>query len=121
MTSHFTDERGLIADLFQAEGASVTYITFKKGSVRGNHYHEETKQIDFVIKGRFIVKTEWPHGAYRASNMEELNIGNIVQIPEGKAHAYLALEDSEMISVCIGKRVGTDYEKDTIRLKEPLL
>lgn len=30
-------------------------------------------------------------------------------------HAYEALEDSEMVSICIGKRIGKNYDKDTYK------
>lgn len=109
----FTDERGTITDLFQSEGFSITHITFKKGAVRGNHYHKNTHQYDRIITGKFVI----------ASNEGSLILeaGNEVNFPPNTSHAYLALTDGEIISTCVGTRVGTDYEKDTFRLEKPLL
>lgn len=95
---------------------SVTYITFKKGAVRGNHYHKETTQADTVLSGRLLCKN--PQAVGYLNNTLVLLAGNICKHEPGDPHAYEALEDSEMISVCIGKRRGEHYEEDTFRLSE---
>ncbi len=114
----FTDDRGTITDLFVAPGYSVTHITFKKGAVRGNHYHKETYQHDLVVKGKLVE-------VYKNNSSGEhtrlMKSGDEMNFSPGEPHVYLAVEDSEIISTCKGKRVGSDYEKDTIRLNTPLL
>ena len=107
------DKRGVIEDLYVGKDFSVTRITFKKGAVRGNHYHKKTKQCDFIISGWLEVYGD----GYKALACP----GEVVSMDKNKPHAYRALEDSEMISICIGKRIGKNYEKDTFRLKEPLV
>ena len=106
------DKRGIIKDLLVGKDFSVTYITFNKGAVRGNHVHKKTLQQDIVLSGKlkcfsgveqFLVKEE-----------------TIWQEP-GTPHAYKALKDSEMISICFGKRIGSNYSKDTYALQEPLI
>jgi len=109
----FTDDRGTIEDLKVGKDWSVTYISFKKGAVRGNHYHKETLQTDFIISGMVLLKT--PHAKY------VLEAGDSKDIRAGLDHAYQALEDSEMVSICNGVRIGEDYEKDTFKLATPLL
>lgn len=103
---------------------SVTYITFKKDAVRGNHYHKETKQVDVVLKGTLLGrKTTIPHNPETELPLAEATLGpgsESVHWPT-EAHAYKALEDSEIISICFGKRRGEHYEEDTFRLEEPLL
>jgi quercetin dioxygenase-like cupin family protein len=47
--------------------------------------------------------------------------GDTVHFPEGSKHAYKALEDSEMVSICFGKRIGDNYSKDTYALQEKLI
>lgn len=107
------DERGIIEDLKVGKDWSVTYISFKKGSVRGNHYHKETYQVDTILSGSFLCKTN--------KGSQEVSKNQIVSHSPGEHHAYLALEDSEMVSMCFGKRIGENYEADTFRLKEKLL
>lgn len=113
MKPNYTDERGTITDLFVTKGYSITHITFVKGAIRGNHYHKKTRQYDYVVRGKFHVAT--PDGVYR------LGVGDEIGFAPNEPHAYLALEDSEIISICKGVRVGSDFEKDTFRLKKPLI
>ena len=49
------DNRGIIADLIENEKINaITYITFLKNKVRGNHYHKKTIQWNFVVSGKVI-------------------------------------------------------------------
>ena len=104
----FEDERGIIEDLKVGKDWSVTYISFKKGAVRGNHYHLNTVQSDFILSGRFICATSMGEKVVKA--------GETIVHEEGEHHAYEALEDGEMVSTCHGKRIGENYEEDTFRL-----
>lgn len=107
------DERGTIKDLIVREGASVTFITFKKGAIRGNHYHKETVQYDFILSGKLLCAA--------GNKQERIVAGELITHEAKIPHAYEALEDSEIISICFGKRVGEDYSKDTFKLEIPLL
>jgi quercetin dioxygenase-like cupin family protein len=104
------DNRGMIKDLLVGKDFSVTYITFKKGAVRGNHVHKETEQLDIILKGTLITESNEDFIAREARLLQK-------NVP----HAYKALEDSEMISICFGKRIGKNYSKDTYALQEPLI
>lgn len=107
------DERGVIEDLKVGKDWSVTYISFKKGAVRGNHKHLFTFQIDIIISGIFLCVTKrW---FKRQRKMYRMDVK--VHLP-GTEHAYKALYDGEMISLCFGKRIGENYEEDTFRLTE---
>jgi quercetin dioxygenase-like cupin family protein len=117
MKPNHKDKRGTITDLLVGKNFSVTHITFKKGVVRGNHLHNKTNQIDIVISGKLLCVIDNYEGRYH----KKLSKGKVVEHPAKVAHAYKALEDSEIVSICIGKRVGENYEKDTFRLKEPLI
>lgn len=117
---NFTDERGTITDLMVTPEYSVTHITFKKGAVRGNHWHNDTKQIDVLLKGKLFARKAILNPKEYETGIAEATIEagtEIVHWPTEK-HAYKALEDSEMISICFGVRKGEDYEKDTFRLSE---
>jgi len=104
------------------EDFSITHITFKKGVIRGNHYHKKTKQIDVILKGKVECHHQTrelhPLGHYYIENGIEIDVkkkGDITIHYEKSAHAYKALEDSEMVSICIGKRIGKNYAKDTYK------
>lgn len=107
------DERGIIEDLKVGKDWSVTYISFKKGAVRGNHFHSKTVQMDYVLSGRLELHTP--------NHMRILDAGDSFEIGTGIVHAYKALEDSEMVSTCKGVRIGENYEEDTFRLENPLI
>jgi quercetin dioxygenase-like cupin family protein len=107
------DERGIIMDLKVGKDWSVTFITFKKGAIRGNHYHNFTKQIDIILAGVLEVRLE--------NLIMKKDRGDVVQIEPGEPHAYQALEDSAMLSICLGKRIGENYAKDTFKTKCPLI
>lgn len=106
----YTDDRGVITDLLVTGTYSVTHVTFNEGAVRGNHYHEKTRQVDTVLKGKLLCSQD--------GNEVILNEGATMVHEPGVAHAYKALEESEIISTCFGVRKGADYEKDVFRLDE---
>ena len=110
----FTDERGIIEDLKVGKDWSVTYISFKKGAVRGNHLHRATIQLDIIISGRLecVTKRRFFKWSTRMFGYD------IKWHFPGTQHAYKALSDSEMVSICFGKRIGENYEEDTFRLTE---
>ena len=89
------------------EGWSTTYITFEKGARRGGHYHRETTQCDTVVSGKLLL---WIDDIRMT-----LNPGESIIIKPGRLHTYEALEKGEMVSTCVGKRIGEDYAKDTFK------
>lgn len=111
MIPNFTDDRGTITDLIVTPDYSVTHITFAPNAIRGNHYHNHTRQIDLVLNGTLT--------AYQNEVTLFLKTGmRLVHEPTVK-HAYKAGKNgAEIISICWGMRKGSDYEKDVIRLSE---
>lgn len=113
MKPNHTDERGAITDLLVTDDLAVTDITFTVGAIRGNHFHEETLQIDRVIEGKLLVKTD--------TYEHEVSAGDTLTHYPGTPHAYKAILPSRIISICFGVRKGEDYSKDTYKLETPLL
>ena len=109
------DERGVIKDLMVGKNFSVTYITFKKGAVRANHYHKQTTQMDYIVSGKVKCYTNNGSPAFTMA----AGVGAFHKTNE--VHAYKALTNAEMISVCVGKRIGKNYSKDTYKLAIPLI
>ena len=113
------DERGTITDLVTGETFdAVTVITSVKGAVRGNHYHHETLQVLYLLKGKIELVTQMPGEPVRS---RVATAGDLVRTPPVERHAIVALEDTEFIVFTRGPRAGAAYESDTYRLDEPLV
>ena len=118
ITPDAEDERGTIADILRQEVIdSVTLITSKKGALRGNHYHKETIQYVYVMKGRLKALSQMPGEPVRSAVLEKGDL--IVNVPN-EGHAFLALEDSDFLVLTRGPRGGENYEDDTYRLDAPI-
>jgi len=114
-----TDSRGTITDLISDDEINaVTLITFAKGAVRANHYHERTVQWNYVLKGEILLATQFPGGE---RNERVLKAGEFAVTRENERHALKGLTESEVLILTKGPRAGTQYENDTFRLAEPLI
>lgn len=113
------DKRGLITDLLEKKMINtVTLITQKKGTVRGNHYHKKTIQWNYLLSGKIEVV-----GKKNGKNKKKIILkqGDLVVTDKKEAHAVKALIDSRFLVFTQGPRGGKDYENDTYRLKIPLI
>lgn len=116
---NFQDSRGSITDIFVNEPKQhCTIIVTYKGGIRGNHYHKQSRQHDFIISGKMEVFGQ-PIGE---TKIERTIVGprDFLTWDPSVAHEFIALEDSVMITFVDGVRGGHDYEKDTYRLSTPL-
>jgi quercetin dioxygenase-like cupin family protein len=115
----FVDERGEIIDLLENESINaVTIVTFKKGAVRGNHYHKHTSQWNYLISGKIKLVTQNLAGGREEAVMKR---GDFVLLGPNVRHALVGVEDSELIVFTQGPRGGKEYESDTYRLDVPLI
>ncbi len=114
-----TDDRGTITDLITDDTINaVTVITFAKGAVRANHYHERTIQWNYVISGEVLLATQMPGG----ERLEQvLHTGDLAVTRETERHALKGLTDAVVLILTKGPRAGSQYEDDTFRLSEPLI
>ena len=114
-----TDARGTITDLISDDEVNaVTLITFAKGAVRANHYHERTIQWNYVLSGEILLVTQMP-GAERVEKV--LKKGDFAVTRENERHALQGVTEAEVLILTKGPRAGTQYENDTFRLAEPLI
>ena len=113
----FSDSRGDITDLIDGnEINAITYISFAKNAVRGNHYHKRTIQWNYVISGEILLVTQIP-GFEIVEKI--LTKGDYVVSYENERHALKGISDySEVLIFTKGPRAGSDYEEDTFRLSE---
>ena len=114
----FQDARGCIIDLIEKEKINaVTLITFKKGAIRGNHYHKKTIQWNYIVSGKIKFLSQM--GSEKIKKIIAKKGDFIVALPKER-HALIGMEDAELIVFTKGPRGGKEYENDTFRLKEPL-
>lgn len=114
-----TDARGTITDLISDDEVNaVTLITFTKGAVRANHFHERTIQWNYVLSGEILLVTQMP-GAERVEKV--LKKGDFAVTRENERHALQGVAEAEVLILTKGPRAGTQYENDTFRLAEPLI
>ena len=116
MSDRYEDERGVIQDILGPVD-SVTHITTRAGAVRGNHIHYRTTQHTWVLSGRLLIVTD----DGRQQDKRVYSRGDMAIEKPSVAHAWLALEDTEVLVFTKGPRSGEGYESDTERLKVPLL
>ena len=114
----FTDERGEIIDLIEHENINaITLLTIKKGAVRGNHYHKNTTQWNYIISGVMKLVTQMPSESIIETLM---NPGDLIATVPNEKHALVGEEDVVCLVLTKGPRGGADYESDTFRLETPI-
>ena len=96
---------------------AVTFISFKKGAVRGNHYHKQTTQWNYVLSGKIKLVAQAGNDAAEEIILEK---GGFAVTEPMEKHALIGVEDSEMLVFTQGPRGGKEYESDTFRLEIPL-
>ena len=115
----FKDERGEIIDLLENESINaVTIVTFRKGAVRGNHYHKQTAQWNYVMSGKIKLVSQDPGGAVEETILDQ---GEFAVTVANVRHTLVGLEDSSVMVFTKGPRGGKEYESDTFRLDTPLV
>ncbi len=114
----FTDERGEIIDLIEHEDINaITRLTIKKGAVRGNHYHKNTTQWNYIISGVMKLVTQMPDEPAIETLMYP---GDLIATVPDERHALVGEEDVVCLVFTKGPRAGSDYESDTFRLETPI-
>ena len=117
---NFTDDRGTITDIFVSRPFEHgVLIHSKKGSVRGNHYHEKSLQCDIMIQGRMVAFSR----KAGSDEIDERIVGpnDWAEWERGEVHEFIALDDDVIfMSFVNGPRGGDAYESDTYRIPVPL-
>ncbi len=117
---NYQDKRGVIRDILtHITIDAITYLTSKKGAVRGNHYHKKTIQYEYILGGEYLCATRLDTGGKVSKHI--LKEGDLAVHPPHEVHTLKALKDAAMLSITKGPRKGFDYEKDTFRLDESLI
>lgn len=115
----YSDKRGVIVDLITNNTINaVTYVTLKKGYVRGNHYHKYTTQYNYIISGKLLFVVQREEQEKEKSILEK---GAMCMTLPMEKHAMYALEDTEIMVLTKGPNGGKEFESDTFALQEPLI
>tara|TARA_B100000902_G_scaffold394946_1_gene452390 strand:+ start:33176 stop:33553 length:378 start_codon:yes stop_codon:yes gene_type:complete len=116
---NFKDKRGIIIDLIEkTQINAITYITQKKNTVRGNHFHKKTIQWNYILSGKVILVTKKGKGKKIKKIMKK---GDLILTEKNEKHAIKALVNSEMLVFTKGPRGGKEYESDTYKLTDNLV
>lgn len=119
INSSFTDSRGSITDILEKQTIhAVTLISFKKNSVRANHYHKKTYQWNYLLSGQ--ISYYYKPKDKRKSKVI-MNPGDVILSPPNEEHALKANKKSQLLVLTKGPRGGKEYESDTFRLKKKLI
>jgi len=111
------DERGEISNVLDAEIKHVAIITSKAGSIRGNHYHPNQVQYDYLLKGKYKYLVKGIESEDGKTESAIIEAGNLVITPPMVAHAMNFLEDSVFFTFTTGLRDVDKYEHHTAKFK----
>lgn len=116
----FIDDRGYITRLMDQDEfpiRAVLYITSKKGTERGNHYHKTDAHYVYCVSGKFRYSEKNMNKKSAKLESVILKPGDIVLSRPGVAHCMEFLEDTVFLAFTTERRQQDKYEEDIIRIK----
>jgi len=118
----FEDNRGSIADIFYKTNINhIAIINSRAHAIRGNHYHKESTQHLFVIKGSLRYYSRDVNDNNDKIKSIIVHESEMVTTPPFEVHAMEMLEDNRCMVFTEGLRGGKDYEKDTFKVDPQLI
>lgn len=116
----FIDERGFISRIIDQDEfpiRAVLYITSKKGTTRGNHYHKRDAHFVYCLSGKFIYSEKDMETPRSRRQSVILKPGDLVLSRPMHAHSMQFLEDTVFLAFTTEQREQDQYEGDTQRIK----
>lgn len=93
------DSRGSILGVVNSGNwKEVNFITSQAGSVRGGHYHKETKECFFIISGLIEVTFTMPAGEKSVCEVETFYEGDAFIVFEFVQHTFRVINDSKWMN-----------------------
>ena len=115
----FVDERGSILDIVSDDTIHhAGYLTCKKNSVRGKHFHKEQKQYTLVTKGKMKIIVKELKNIDSSIQEFTLETNEMIMFPPYHYHSIEAMDDSECMVFTSKSREGEGYEEDTYRIND---
>lgn len=116
----FVDDRGYITRLMDQDEfpiRAVLYITSKKGTERGNHFHKTDAHYVYCVSGKFRYSEKNLNKKNSKKESVILKPGDIVLSRPGIAHSMEFLEDTVFMAFTTERRDQDKYEADLHRIK----
>jgi len=111
-----SDVRGRILDvLYKDEINHIAIVeTDFAGVIRGNHYHKQSTQHIFMVRGALRY---WYQPVDKSQPIQSVLINeySLVTTPPYEIHALEMIGPSQFMVFTHGLRGGIDYESDTFR------
>jgi dTDP-4-dehydrorhamnose 3,5-epimerase-like enzyme len=115
----FVDERGSILDIVSDDTIHhAGYLTCKKNSVRGKHFHKEQKQYTILLHGKIRILLKNLVDQDAKLEVIGLNEMEMILVPPFYYHSIEAIQDSECLILTSRSRANMGYENDTIRVDD---
>ena len=112
----FTDNRGIITDIFYKEDIHhVAQIDSKPNVIRGNHYHKEDDHYSYLASGK-IQYYYRAAGSKDEPSIEIIEPGQMFYSPPMVEHTMKFLEDSTFYVFAKRNRDQESYEADVVRI-----
>ena len=107
----FRDDRGTLTQIVHGGFSQVNAVFTKAGKIRGNfHYHEHTKELFFIIKGKIQFTAE-----YEGRKEEYIfSDGDMFLVNENVRHHFLYLEDTYLVGLYTEPVERADGTKDIV-------
>lgn len=116
----FVDERGYITRLMDQDEfpiRAVLYITGKKGTERGNHYHKTDAHYVYCLSGKFRYSEKNMSKKNSKKQSVVLKPGDVVLSRPEVAHSMEFLENTVFLAFTTEQRAQNKYEEDIVRIK----
>jgi dTDP-4-dehydrorhamnose 3,5-epimerase-like enzyme len=92
-----SDARGTFRGLTREAWAEVNFIETGAGQVRGNHFHAETRELFFIVRGEVRVEVE--HLGTGDRTEFTARAGDIFVIEPMELHVFRTLTDAQWINM----------------------
>ena len=109
------DDRGMIIDVLKGQTDAATLISLEQYAERGRHYHKDTTQWVYILRGT-VMTTTTKYAIKSGIARVVLVQGDMIRHDPGEMHTMRGLEYSVILVLTQGPRSGEDYESDTYRL-----
>jgi len=113
----FVDDRGLIFNLADGIIGDVSLIKSTPNSIRGNHYHVNDWHLCYIISGS--CEYLWNENLTNSLiNKLTVNANQMIFTPSMTAHRLVFHEPTSFITISKLSRIKSNYDLDTIKLKD---
>ncbi len=114
----YTDERGSIKGLINfGQWEELNIIKSEKGMIRGNHFHELTKELFIIIDGEINVKVQKVENSELKGKISHYKMfpGDTFIVDKNVNHIFEIIKDSRWINALSKKMDNINLDIKKIR------